>query len=69
MDNLSKEEIELEVKNRLNEALESFNDDGSVISVEYDEKTETCMVKFPIILTQEKTPDGGTWTNLTFNGY
>ena len=66
---MTKLEVEQEVKNRLNEALECFNDDGSIISVEYDEESETCMVKLPIVFTEEKLPDGGTWTNLTFSGY
>ena len=66
---MTKLEIEQEVKSRLNEALESFNDDGSIISVEYDEESETCMVKLPIVLTKEKLPNGSTWTNLTFSGY
>lgn len=66
---MNKQDIEREVKNRLDEALECFNENGSILSVEYDEETETVMVKFPIVKTEEKLPNGETYTNLTFNSY
>lgn len=49
----SKEEIEERLHDCLYECLESGNQEGGVISLNYDPESETCSVKFHVCIVEE----------------
>ena len=62
----TKEEIELQLKELLNDLLEYGNQDGTIISLNYNKDTETCTVEMNVVITEEK---GNPIPIVTFAGY
>lgn len=62
--NLTKEEIETRLKWLLNECLESCNQDGSIIKLDYDETKKVCNVTLSTHIIKE-----GNGTYVGFEGY
>jgi hypothetical protein len=49
----SKEQVEKILKDLLDKALESLNQDGSIINLEYDEKNQECVIKMNVVIVEE----------------
>lgn len=49
----TKKEIESRLKNMLDECLESYNQDGSIISIVYDPEKNECTVKLNVYIVEE----------------
>ena len=64
MENPTNKEIESKLKELLDELLEYGNQEGSIISINYNKETETCTVEMNVVLTQE--PE---FINITFTPY
>lgn len=49
----TKEQIETRLKDMLYELLSGGNQEGSIISLDYDEESETCTVKLTVCQVEE----------------
>ena len=49
----SKEEIEQKLKDLLYEMLSSYNQEGSILSLEYDEEKQECNLKMSVNIVEE----------------
>lgn len=49
----SKKEIEKRLKDMLDDMLRSYNQEGSILSLKYDEKKQECNVKMNIHIFEE----------------
>ena len=49
----SKATVEAVLTEMLDELLEYGNQDGSILDIEYDEKTETCNVKMSVVIVED----------------